>query len=304
MSNSIRSFGTRRAVLAGFLLLLALSVTACSGQAKGATYHFQWDITLKSIFQPDDTIINGLRLTIVISIVAQVLGVILGIFAALGRMSRVVPFRILANLYIWFFRGTPLIVQLTFLFYGLLISHVLVWPTLVLGPVTIGPEILAGTLILGINEGAYMAEIVRAGILAVDPGQTEAAKSLGMPYRKTMSRIVLPQAARVIIPPLGNEFNNMIKNTSLLYVLAVLELYTTFENKATNTFQYFEFFVACCFWYLLLTTIWGFVQAWIERKFAKGTLQTTGGGPSWRERLFARGKVGVVDEEIRVLGGH
>ena len=89
------------------------------------------------------------------------------------------------------------------------------WPAVELGPVFILPEVLAGIVILGINEGAYMAEIVRAGILAVDPGQTEAAKSLGMTYGQTMSRIVLPQAARVIIPPLGNEFNNMLKTTSL-----------------------------------------------------------------------------------------
>jgi polar amino acid transport system permease protein len=302
MVDPLRSTGTRRAWLAGFLVLLALSVVACSSQSRGATYQFHWDITYKSIFQPDGTIINGLWLTIGVSVVAQVLGVILGIIAALGRMSRVWPFRIVANFYIWFFRGTPLIVQLTFLFYGLLISKILVWPTLELGPVTIAAEVFAGTLILGINEGAYMAEIVRAGIMAVDPGQTEAAKSLGMNYRQTMGRIVLPQAARVIIPPLGNEFNNMIKNTSLLYVLAVFELYTTFESKATTTFLYFEYFVACCAWYLLLTTIWGFVQARIERRFSRGTT-TSSAGPSLRERFFASRRRDRA-EDITVLGGH
>jgi polar amino acid transport system permease protein len=303
MAQSIFGSGTRRASLAGFLVLLAFSLAACGGQSKGAVYHFQWDITFKSIFQPDGTIINGLWLTIGISIVAQVLGVVLGILAALARMSRIWPFRIVANLYIWFFRGTPLIVQLTFLFYGLLMSHVVSWPTIAVGPFTIAQEVFAGTLILGVNEGAYMAEIVRAGILAVDPGQTEAAKSLGMAYRQTMSRIVLPQAARVIIPPLGNEFNNMIKNTSLLYVLAVFELYTTFDSKAVTSLIYFEYMVACCVWYLLLTTIWGFVQAWIERKFAKGTTQLSGGGPSWRERMLGRRKPRRPDK-ITVLGGH
>ncbi len=303
MAHSIFGSGTRRASLAGFLVLLALSLAACAGQSKGAVYHFQWDITFRSIFQPDGTIINGLWLTIGISIVAQVLGVALGILAALARMSRIWPFRIVANVYIWFFRGTPLIVQLTFLFYGLLMSHVVTWPTIAVGPFTIAQEVFAGTLILGVNEGAYMAEIVRAGILAVDPGQTEAAKSLGMAYRQTMSRIVLPQAARVIIPPLGNEFNNMIKNTSLLYVLAVFELYTTFDSKAVTSLIYFEYMVACCVWYLLLTTIWGFVQAWIERKFAKGTTQASGGGPSWRERMLGRRKPRRPDK-ITVLGGH
>jgi polar amino acid transport system permease protein len=289
-------------MLAGFLLVLAFSVVACSDQTKGAVYHFQWDITFTSIFQPDGTIINGLWLTIGISVIAQVLGVFLGIAAALARMSKIWPFRVIANLYIWFFRGTPLIVQLTFLFYGLLISHVVVWPTIAFGPFVIAAEVFAGTLILGVNEGAYMAEIVRAGILAVDPGQTEAAKSLGMKYGQTMSRIVLPQAARVIIPPLGNEFNNMIKNTSLLFVLAVFELYTTFDSKAVNSLIYFEYMIACCFWYLLLTTIWGFVQGWLERKFAKGTAASSV-GRSWRERIFSSRRRDRA-EDITVLGGH
>src|ERR1035437_3596374 len=302
MANSIRAFGTRRATLARVPFMLLLLFAACRSPRRGGAYHFQWDITFTSIFQPNGSIINGLWLTIGISIVAQLLGVGLGIIAALGRMSRVWPFRIVANFYIWFFRGTPLIVQLTFLFYGLLISKVIVWPAIEIGPFVIAAEVFAGTLILGINEGAYMAEIVRAGILAVDPGQTEAAKSLGMNYRQTMSRIVLPQAARVIIPPLGNEFNNMIKNTSLLYVLAVFELYTTFDSKAVNSLIYFEYMIACCFWYLLLTTIWGFVQGWLERKFAKGTAASSV-GRSWRERIFSSRRRDRA-EDITVLGGH
>jgi len=300
MADSIRAFGTRRAMLAGCLLFLLFSLSACADQTKGAPYHWQWDISFTSIFQPNGSIINGLWLTIGISIVAQLLGVGLGILAALGRMSRIWPFKIVANFYIWFFRGTPLIVQLTFLFYGLLISKIIDWPIVSIGPFIIAKEVFAGTLILGINEGAYMAEIVRAGILAVDPGQTEASKSLGMRYRQTMSRIVLPQAARVILPPLGNEFNNMIKNTSLLYVLSVFELYTTFESRATNSFHYFEYFVACCFWYLLLTTVWAFVQGWLERRFSRGTMPTADiGGPSLRERMLSfRSPSGGA------LGGH
>ena len=302
MADSIRSFGTRRVLLAGFLVLVALSLAACSGQSKGATYHFQWDITWKSVFTPNGAIINGLWLTIGISIVAQILGVFLGVLAALARMSRIWPFRVISNIYIWFFRGTPLIVQLTFLFYGLLISNVFAWPNIAIGPFTIAQEVFAGTLILGVNEGAYMAEIVRAGILAVDPGQTEAAKSLGMPYRQTMTRIVLPQAARVIIPPLGNEFNNMIKNTSLLYALTVFELYTTFDSYAVTSLIYFEYMIACCVWYLLLTTIWGIVQGRIERRFARGTT-TSAGGPGWRQRFFSSRRRDRA-EEITVLGGH
>ena len=299
MARSIGMQGIRRLKFAGFLVLLLFVLTACSTN-KGSTYNFQWDITWRSIFNPNGSIINGLWLTIGISIIAQILGVILGILAALAKMSKVLPFRVLSNLYIWFFRGTPLIVQLVFFYYGPQIAHVVTWPTFALGPFEFSdPAVIMGTVILGVNEGAYMAEIVRAGILAVDPGQTEAAKSLGMNYRLSMSRIVLPQAARVIIPPLGNEFNNMIKNTSLLYVLAVFELFKTFQSYASTTLIYFEYMAACCFWYLLLTTIWGFVQGWIERRFSRGTTATADvRGPSLRARVL--GLRGSGD----AVGGH
>ena len=140
------------------------------------------------------------------------------------------------------------------------------------------------------NEGAYMTEIVRAGIIAVDPGQLEAARSLGMTYGKAMRRIVLPQAARVIVPPLGNEFNNMLKTTSLLTILSVQELFVTFQILNANgpaSFHPFELFLACAVWFLLLTTIWTLIQVWIERRLARGTPgASVASGPGWRTRLF------------------
>jgi polar amino acid transport system permease protein len=298
----VRRFGTRRALLAGCLLLLALVVAGCAREGTGGSYQYRWQFFWDSLIRPDGAIVNGLYLTVMLSIVAQTLGVILGIFAALGKMARILPLRLIAEVYIWFFRGTPLLVQLALLFYGLQSAQIVLWPGLNIGPVHIAPEIFAGALIMGINEGAYMAEIVRAGILAIDPGQQEAAKSLGMTYRQTMTRIVLPQAARVIIPPLGNEFNNMLKTTSLLSALSIFELFNTFTIKAGKTYATFEYLLACALWFLLLTTIWSFIQAWIERKFAKGTGQNSGGGPGFRERLFGRGK--QVQDEIKVLGGH
>src|SRR5439155_8835061 len=125
--------------------------------------------------------------------------------------------------------------------------------------------------------------IVRAGILAVDVGQMDAAKSLGMAFRKAMRRIVLPQAARVIVPPLGNEFNNMLKTTSLLVIISVPELYVTFSRKNASgptVFHPFELFLAAAVWYLLLTTIWGVIQSLIERRLAKGAPGTSSGGIS------------------------
>jgi polar amino acid transport system permease protein len=281
--------GTRRALLAGCLILLALVVAGCSSGK--AAYNIRPQFFLDSLFKPNSAIINGLGLTIGISVIAQLIGVTLGVFAAMGRMAKFLPFRLVANFYIWVFRGTPLLVQLSFFYYGLATAGLFRWPTFIAGPLDILPEVLAGIVILGVNEGAYMAEIVRAGILAVDPGQTEAAKSLGMTYGQTMRRIVLPQAARVIIPPLGNEFNNMLKTTSLLSALSIYELYNTFSVAAGQSYATFELFAACAVWYLLLTTIWGLVQNRIEKRFSRGTNASAGqtgpGSPGFTSRLMA-----------------
>jgi len=266
--------GTRRALLAGCLVLVALTASGCS-----STYNIRPSYFTDSLFNPSPAIVNGIGLTLTVSVVAQFLGVILGAFAAMGKMAKFWPFRIIANIYIWIFRGTPLLVQLSFFYYGFPTVGLFKWPALSIGPIYILPEVIAGIVILGINEGAYMAEIVRAGILAVDPGQTEAAKSLGMTYGQTMRRIVLPQAARVIIPPLGNEFNNMLKTTSLLTIVSVFELYNTFSVAAGHSYAYFELFGAAAVWYLLMTTIWGLIQSRIEKRFARGTAGSAAGGP-------------------------
>jgi polar amino acid transport system permease protein len=253
-----------------------------------AAYQYDWDIFFRSIFAPDGLILAGLWLTVSIAVSAQVIGVILGVIAALGRMSRLRPVRWLAGVYIWFFRGTPLLVQIAFVFYGLSVAGIWRWPDFVVPGIgfTVAGAVQAGIFALGVNEGAYMSEIVRAGILSVDRGQMEAARSLGMTTGTAMRRIVLPQAARVIVPPLGNEFNNMLKTTSLLVVISVPELYVVFSNKngsGDTSFHPFELFLAAAVWYLLLTTIWGVVQGWIERKLGRGTGQES--GPSLSARL-------------------
>ena len=274
------------ALTIGALLPIALLVAACAGNTK-STFTFHWEFLTESLFHPDGLILGGLALTVWISVIAQTIGVVLGIFAALGKMSRTAPIRWLANLYVWVFRGTPLIVQLVFFYFGLSVARIYSWPDLSIGGLSIDGAIQAGVFALGVNEGAYMAEIVRAGILSIDPGQGEAAKALGMTYGQTMRRIILPQAARVIVPPLGNEFNNMLKTTSLLFVLGVQELYTVFNIKQGLKFAPFEFFLAAAIWFLLLTTIWGFIQSAIERRLARGV--GSGGGtpqPGLRTRLF------------------
>ncbi len=254
-------------------------------------YHFDWSIFWQYIWPPtafqDPLIRNGLIVTITVSILAQALGVVLGLLAALGKMSKFPLFRWLAEVYIWYFRGTPLLVQMMLLFFGLGVTHIYDFPDLLIGAVTISGAIQAGLLALGINEGAYMAEIIRAGIESIDPGQMEAAKSLGMTYGLSMQRIILPQAAKVIIPPLGNEFNNMMKTTSLMVVISAGELFFGFEQVNARLFKPFELFIAASLYYLELTTIWSFIQAWIESSL--GERKGAERGPSMMERIFTGG---------------
>jgi polar amino acid transport system permease protein len=272
------------------VLAAAICIAAVVSGCGSSSYQYDWNILVDSIIRPDRLILSGVWLTLSISVMSQVIGVVLGVFGALGRMSRIMPIRWIANLYVWFFRGTPLLVQITFLYFGLGVTGIYRFPEINLFGLAIPGAVQAGILALGVNEGAYMSEIVRAGILSIDPGQLEAAKSLGMTFGKAMRRIVLPQAARVIVPPLGNEFNNMLKTTSLLVIISVPELYVTFSRKNASgptVFHPFELFLAAAFWYLLLTTIWGVIQSLIERRLSKGSAGTTaGGGISLRRRLF------------------
>jgi polar amino acid transport system permease protein len=278
---------------------LALLVAGCSAAA-GPGPKLNWDYFFNVLFRPDDRIRYGIWLTLSIAIVSQIIGVILGTVAALGKMSRRRLLRWIANVYIWLFRGTPLVVQIVLLYFGLSVARIYSWPAISIPGATIEGAIQAGIFALGVNEGAYFAEIVRAGILSIDPGQAEAGKALGMRYGQIMRRIVLPQAARVIIPPLGNEFNNMLKTTSLLVLISVPELYTIINREQGQFFAPFEFYLAAAVWYLLMTTIWSVIQTWIERKFAKGTTSASG-GPGLRERLF--GGSGSTAEVPAITGG-
>jgi polar amino acid transport system permease protein len=268
---------------------MAVIVEACSGTRRAAAYQYNWNIFFDSLYRPDPRIIQGLLLTLSIAITSQIIGVILGILGALGRLSRVRPVRWAANVYVWIFRGTPLLVQIMIIYYGLLNTGIWRWDDINVSGFVIQGAWMAGIAALGVNEGAYMTEIVRAGIISIDPGQMEAARSLGMTYGKAMRRIILPQAARVIVPPLGNEFNNMLKTTSLLVVISVPELFVIFSilnGNGPTSFHPFELFLACACWFLLLTTIWSFIQAWIERRLARGSPGAQAQGPSLSARLF------------------
>jgi polar amino acid transport system permease protein len=239
-----------------------------------------------------DALVGAIVVTVTMAVIAQAVGVLLGLVSALAGRARNPAIRGVAAVYVWFFRGTPVLVQIMLLYFGL--------PAL-LGfdpfpkqygfiPQLFGGAFVAATLALGVNEGAYMSEIIRAGILSVDTGQAEAAKSLGMTPRKTMSRIVLPQALRVIIPPLGNEFNNMIKTTSLASVIAVVELLHLSETRYGATLKPFEPLLGICVWYLLFTTLWAIVQGRIERKLGAGLSRSDAEAGLWARMRGGRAK--------------
>ncbi len=234
-----------------------------------------WHVIWQQVFHPDNVFFRTLWATVYISVVSQAAGVLLGLLAALARMSRFAPLRWISGVYVWIFRGTPLLVQIFYVYFAFS------WPTLNFGFWTVPDAAIAGIVALSVNEGAYMREIIRAGVDSVDRGQMEAAKSVGMTYGKAMRRIILPQAARVIVPPLGNEFNNMMKNTSLVYTIGVFEMFA-FAEQNYSQFFIADYFLAIAIWYLLLTTVWTFIQAWIERRLAASE---RGDELNFRERL-------------------
>jgi polar amino acid transport system permease protein len=231
----------------------------------------------QQVFHPNSVFFRTLWATVYISVAAQAAGVLLGLLAALARMSRFAPLRWISGVYVWIFRGTPVLVQIFYVYFAFS------WPTLHFGFWTVPDAAIAGIVALSINEGAYMREIIRAGIDSVDKGQMEAAKSIGMTYGLAMRRIILPQAARVIVPPLGNEFNNMMKTSSLVYTIGVFEMFA-FAEQNYSRFFIADYFLAIAVWYLLLTTVWTFIQAYIERRLA---VSERGDELSFRERLQA-----------------
>jgi polar amino acid transport system permease protein len=252
--------------------------------------HVDWSFLWQRISAPGSAFWPALRLTVLVAVIAQVFGVVLGLFSALAWTSRLWPLRILAYLYVLIIRGTPVIVQIFFIYYGtnLLMGYDLFPNSMGFGLFSVSGAVVAGVVALSVNEGAYMSEIIRAGISSIDPGQLEAAKSVGMPYPLAMRRIILPQAARVIVPPLGNEFNNMLKTTSLLAFIGVYEIFLDAENAYSTSFRPVEVFTAVALWYLLLTTVWSVIQFMIERRL--GASDRNEGDSIWSRMLTQSGR--------------
>lgn len=214
---------------------------------------WSWDHYFRFLFS--DYMLNGVWTTIWLSCVAMLLGCTLGVIIAFMKMSRFWLLRRIAIAIIWLWRGTPLLVQMVIIY--------TVLPRVGLRFGVIESAIIALTL----HEGAYFAEIVRSGILSVHRGQTDASQALGMTWAQRMWYVIIPQATRVIIPPLGNQFNLMIKTTSLASVISMEELFRRTQQLAQIEFRVLEAYVCAACWYLLMTTVWGEIQKRLEAHY-------------------------------------
>jgi polar amino acid transport system permease protein len=283
-----------RWIAAAIIVVIAASIIRSIVTAKG----FQWSVVGHYLF--DSRILHGVLATIWVTFLAMVIGIVLGVVMAIMRQS---PNPIVSGaswLYIWFFRGTPLLVQLLFWF-----NIASLFPVINLG-VPFGPEIVhanANTIVttfaavllgLGLNEGAYMAEIVRAGFLSVPHGQTEAAQSLGMSRLQIMRLVVLPQAMRVIVPPTGNETISMLKNTSLASIITYVELTYSAQLIYSVNFKTIPLLIVISIWYLAMTSVLYVGQYFIERRYGRGFTRAERAGMRARWLAVGRGGGGGI----------
>ncbi|MFD9795459.1 amino acid ABC transporter permease [Streptomyces sp. NPDC059070] len=233
----------------------------------------------------DDRILDGVGQTLLLTVLSMAIGITGGILLAVMRLSKNPVTSSIAWFYIWFFRGTPVLVQLMVWF-----NLGLVFEYINLGPIykdywsSFMTPLLTALLGLGLNEAAYMAEICRAGLLAVDEGQTEAAHALGMSHGKTLRRIVIPQAMRVIVPPTGNEVINMLKTTSLVSAVQFYELLRQAQDIGQTSGASVEMLFLAAAWYLILTTVFSIGQYYLERYYARGSTRALPPTPFQRVR--------------------
>lgn len=275
----------RRLISGVILLFVGLSLWSVA-----ANERFEWDVAFGWFLSRK--LVVGLGHTLELTLVAMIIGVVLGVALALTRLSSIPVLSTVSGFFIWFFRGVPVYVQL--LFWGFIAA---VYPRIGLGIPGGGPSLfsvdsnqvitpfLAAVLGLGLNEAAYMSEIVRAGLLSVPPGQAEAAQSLGMRSRTTFWRVVLPQAMKVIIPPTGNQTISMLKTTSLVSVLAFPELLYSAQLVYSENFKTIPLLLAASAWYLVVTSILFVGQMMIERRYGRGDRSLT--NPRARRKVRA-----------------
>ena len=259
--------------LATAVVLILVAISAAWDVAVNQRYH--WDVVVSYLFAPQ--IIAGAGLTVLLTVVSMTAGIVLGTVLAVMRLSANPILSTISRGYIWFFRGTPLLVQLIFWY-----NIAALYPVIALGLPFGGPSVVLGSanalispltaalLGLALNEAAYMAEIIRGGIGSVDKGQYDAARALGMDGGKLMRRVILPQAMRVVLPPTGNQVISMLKGTSLVSVLAISDLLYSAQIIYATNYQTIPLLIVASLWYLLMTTILSFFQTKLERRYGRG----------------------------------
>ncbi len=217
--------------------------------------NWSWDFFFS--YLTNGLMLQGAWTTIWLSVISMILGLGLGVGAGMMKMYGNRALRWIAEFYIWLFRGTPVLIQLIIIYTGL--------PQLGIRLTVIESAIIG----LALNEGAYLAEVIRSGIMSVDKGQTDASRAVGMTWRQRMWIVILPQATRTIIPPLGNQFNGMLKTTSLASVISMQELMRNAQMLAQIEFRVLEAYIVAAFWYLVLVSIWSMIQVRIEAHYEK-----------------------------------
>jgi polar amino acid transport system permease protein len=254
--------------------VIVLAIVASIVRSVATDKNFYWGVVGHYLF--DSRVLHGVRDTLLLTVIAMAIGILLGVVLAIMRQS---PNPLISGsswFYIWFFRGTPLLVQVVFwefiaALYPKISLGIPFGPALIHGNAnTIITTFVAAILALGLNEAAYMAEIVRAGFLAVDEGQSQAASSLGMSRLQIMRHIILPQAMRVILPPTGNETISMLKNSSLVYFIGYAELFYEVSQIYGATYQTIPLLIVASIWYLVMTSVAYVGQYFIERHFGRG----------------------------------
>ncbi|OLL72326.1 Amino acid ABC transporter permease protein [Pseudonocardia sp. Ae168_Ps1] len=267
-----------RIIASAVLALIAVQLVAFGV----GNERFQWDVVAEHLFDP--SVLRGLGTTMLLAVLAMLIGSVLGGALAAAQLSDFGPTRWAATVYVGVFRGIPPLVQLIFWFN---LAYLL--PRISIG-VPFGPTLLswdandlitpltAGVIGLSLVQSAYMAEIIRAGILGVDHGQREAASAMGFTPAQTFFRIILPQAMRVIIPPSGSQFITVVKGTALVSVIAMNDLLHSVQVIYNQTYEIVPMLIVACLWYLTVVTLLTIGQRRLERRFARGHLRTTPSG--------------------------
>jgi polar amino acid transport system permease protein len=261
-----------RNTFAVVLILIALLFILDAAQRQA----FQWDLVGKYLF--DTRVTQAAFITLALTVLSMIFGIVLGLILAVMRLSPNPVLKGIAWAFLWVFRGTPVYVQLVFwglvtliyktVYVGIPFVHTWAEFTITWTP----PLFLLAVVGLALNESAYMAEIVRAGLLSVDPGQEEASRALGMSWGKTMRRVVIPQAMRVIIPPTGNEVISMLKTTSLVVAIPYsMDLFGRTSDISATIFAPIPLLIVASIWYLFFTSVLMVGQYFVEKRFARGS---------------------------------